>query len=391
MTTRLRREGDITNHMAAELPRRPEDNAPVAAAPVGAISMVPLDAADVEVGATWRGAQRRRAQLKKSGGPQRRHTPLGGLPRAAWTPRERRLGRVDRAARRAADDALPTARASSSVVVGVQVFCSIMRLSRVRERPKLLIGGGIEWNADDLAFATCRLPGVLTSTDVLAREYRFWLSLPEVMFVIACVPCRIAATPGRQLGVNNPNAYVTTDATADVADHFNSPFVIGENHANIALLHGGEVLRKMDSRHERSARVRSPLVDGAPLGTEMVLDTGLPEVRHRIALAYEETRMAHVIGPAQHLHIKCSQTQRIASILDDPADVPAFLFVPGRLRFRSVILPCSRERPTVAAVLTFGEEGGGSHIRQTAFPQLRNIFRGVRNPNPGVRTARLLF
>jgi hypothetical protein len=34
---------------------------------------------------------------------------------------------------------------------------------------------------------------------------------------------------------------------------------------------------------------------------------------------------------------------------------------------------------------------GGSHIRQTTFPPLRNIFRGVRNPNPGVRTARLLF
>ena len=37
---------------------------------------------------------------------------------------------------------------------------------------------------------------------------------------------------------------------------------------------------------------------------------------------------------------------------------------------------------------------GGSHIRQTAFPQLtgaRNIFRVVRNSNPEVRTARLPF
>ena len=139
-------------------------------------------------------------------------------------------------------------------------------------------------------------------------------------------------------------------------DHFKSPFVIGENHSNIALLHSGEVLRKLDSRHEQSARVRSPLAEGVPLDAEMVLGTGLPEIRHRIALAYEETRMVHVIGPAQRLHIKCSQTQCIASILDDPADVPAFMFVTGRLRFRSVTLPCSREPPTVAAVLTFGEE-----------------------------------
>ena len=54
----------------------------------------------------------------------------------------------------------------------------------------------------------------------------------------------------------------------------------------------------MDSRHERSTRARSPLVEGAPLGAEMVLDTGLPEVRHRIALAYEEMRMVHITGPA---------------------------------------------------------------------------------------------
>ena len=38
------------------------------------------------------------------------------------------------------------------------------------------------------------------------------------------------------------------------------------------------------------------------------------------------------------------------------------MFVPGRLRFRSVAMPCSRERPTVAAVLTFGEEGGAVGI-----------------------------
>ena len=177
------------------------------------------------------------------------------------------------------------------------------------------------------------------------------------MFVIACASCRIMTTPGRQLGVNDPNAHVTTDATADVAGHFKSPFVIGENHANIVLLHGGEDLRKMDSRYERSARVLSPLVDGAPLGAGMVLDTGLPEVRHRIVLAYDEMRMVHIIGPAQRLLIKCSQTQCIASVLDDPDDVPAFLFVPGRLRFRSVTMPCSRERPAVAAVLTFGDEG----------------------------------
>ena len=169
MTTRLRREGDVTNHMAAGLPRRPEDHVPVAAAPVGAISMVPPDAADVEVGATWRGAQRRRTQLEKGSadrviweGAQRRRTQLGGLPRATWTPREQRLSRVDRADRRAADDALPTAQASSSVVVGMEVFCGVMRLSRIGERLKLLAGGVGSWTAPPRArLFPCACGGVV--------------------------------------------------------------------------------------------------------------------------------------------------------------------------------------------------------------------------------------
>ena len=145
-TPRIRQEGDITNHMAADLPRRPEGNVAVAAAPVGAIVVLPPDVADVGVGVTWRGAQRRQARLKAlhEVTPQRRLARLGGLPRAAWTQRERRLGKASRAARRAADDALPTAPASSTVAVGVEVICGIMRLSRVGERLRLLTGGVIE-------------------------------------------------------------------------------------------------------------------------------------------------------------------------------------------------------------------------------------------------------
>ena len=86
-TTHIRQEGDITNHMAAGLPRRPEGNAAVAAAPVRAIAVVPPNVANVEVGVTWRGAQHRLAQLNAPHEvtPQRRLARLDGLPRAAWT------------------------------------------------------------------------------------------------------------------------------------------------------------------------------------------------------------------------------------------------------------------------------------------------------------------
>ena len=285
-----------------------------------------------------------------------------GVPRAAWTSRERRFDTADRAARAAALQLLPTAPASSPTVSGVEVFGGILRLSRIGERLRLHTLGVIEWNDDDRDFALQRFPGVLVTADVLAREYRRWLSLPEVMFVVACAPCRIVATSGRQLGISDADAYVTTEATSDVADHFRSPFVIGENHANIALLRNGEVLTAMDARHARSGRARSPMVPDAPLGVEMVLDTGLAEIRHRVALAYEDRRVASMIGPTPRLRIKCAASQSIADILDDPLDVPPFLFVHGRLQCRHVALPLSRERPTIAAVLTFGEQGGAVKI-----------------------------
>ena len=284
------------------------------------------------------------------------------VPRAAWTPRERRFDTADRTARAAALRLLPVAHASSATVHGVEAFSGILRLSRIGERLRLRTLGVIEWNDDDLDFARQRLPGVLTTADILAREYRRWLALPEVMFVVACAPCRIVATPGRQLGVGYADAYITTDATSDVADHFQSPFVVGENHANIALLRDGEVLQAMDARHARGGRDRSPIVPDAPLGVEMVLDTGLAEIRHRIALAYVDRRVLAMIGPAPRLRIACATSQCIADILDDPLDVPPFLFVDGRLRCRHGTLPLSRERPTVAAALTFGEQGGAVEL-----------------------------
>ena len=96
--------------------------------------IVPVQA---EITAERVSAQRKRTQLASlpRTAPLDR-TRLSGLSRAAWTPRERRLGRVDRGSRRAADGALPTARKSSPVAVGVEVFCGIMRLSRIGVCPR---------------------------------------------------------------------------------------------------------------------------------------------------------------------------------------------------------------------------------------------------------------
>ena len=64
----------------------------------------------------------------------------------------------------------------------------------------------IERDAVDLQFTTSRFPGALTSASVLAKEYVIWQLSTGVMFVLAGAPCRIVATPGKQLGLGDPEA-----------------------------------------------------------------------------------------------------------------------------------------------------------------------------------------
>ena len=104
------------------------------------------------------------------------------------------------------------------------------------------------------------------SANVLSREYEMWQLSAEVMYILACSPCRIVATPGKQLGLDDPEAHVTVQAAADVANHFRAPFVSQENHANIALLEGGRVLRAIDAAQLAGGRRRVPIVDGSPCG-----------------------------------------------------------------------------------------------------------------------------
>ena len=56
------------------------------------------------------------------------------------------------------------------------------------------------------------------------------------------------------------------------------------------LLHDGEVLTAIDSAQRAGGRARTPIVDGAPLGAEFVHDSGMPELRHRVALHHEDVR-----------------------------------------------------------------------------------------------------
>ena len=230
------------------------------------------------------------------------------ISRAGWTARERRQGHPDRGkyGNVAVANSLRQRAARGAAherPSGIEVFGGILRLSRAAERVALDTIGVIERDPYDLDYAKRRFR-CYVSADVLTREYEMWRFSSDILFVLACAPCRIVANPGKQLGLDDPEAYVTVASAADVANHFNAPFVVQENHANIVLLRNGEVLTAIDSAQRAGGRARTPIVDGAPLGAEFVHDSGMPELRHRVALHHEDVRLVNMIAPP------CSRSER---------------------------------------------------------------------------------
>ena len=189
-----------------------------------------------------------------------------------------------------------------------------------------------------------------------------------MLFLLACAPCRIVAESGQKLGLDDADAAVTVSAWADMADHFNLPFVAGENHENLAIMRDGEVLHAIDLRHLRSKRYRTPMIEGSAMGGEFVRDTGVGEVRGRMALDYSHEKAIEWVGPSPRLE-SFDGEQTINDVLLPPDEVPAYLVVEGVLEEVPVVPPISRVRPTVCARLKAGGRNRplfvGSHVRCT--------------------------
>ena len=228
-------------------------------------------------------------------------------------------------------------------------------MSRAAEPLGLDPVGVIERDPYDLEYANRQFVGIATLANVLTAEYRTWSFSAESMFVLACAPCRIVATPGRRLGLDDPDAGVTVRAAADVANHFKAPFVTQENHANLATMHEGAVLLAIDDAQRAGGRQRTLIVANSPHDAELVLDTGVAELRHRIAMQHEDVRLETMISPCPRLHIDVPNVLRIVGILDNTTHVDPKLFVAGTLRpLPNQPVVCSRGAPTVVSVLTFG-------------------------------------
>lgn len=253
------------------------------------------------------------------------------------------------------------------LVFGVAAFTGILRLERCALKRGMRVLAVCELDDQDRHFARrlLDLPLDKCASNILHKEWELWRFSEELLFLLACAPCRSIASTGRQLALEDPDSAVLVSAWADMADYFNIPFICGEQHLNVATLQDGVVLAAIDERHRRSGRARTPLVDGSPMGVEAFRYTLVPEVRSRIMLEYEQQAAIDMIGPCGCLCLRGRPTV-IADILLPLAQVPAHLYVDGVLELFDVSPPFDLDNPTVAGVLRFGGPGLpvvlGSHV-----------------------------
>ena len=256
---------------------------------------------------------------------------------------------------------------------GISAYTGIARLERCAVAQNLMPVGIIEKDVFDRSFAQrlLRLPDQLVCGDILQKEWELWRFSYELLFLLACSPCRIVSGLGKELGLDDPEAEVTVSAWADVADRFLIPFITGEQHIKVATLRGGEVLKAIDARQRVGRRLRTPLVEGAPLGAECVADTRHAEVRNRIGLHFEHERTVGMLSPCPLLDFgddDLGPPAVIADVLLPAAEIADSLYVDGDITIFDVSPPFSRSQPTIAGELIFGGPGKplieGVHVKR---------------------------
>ena len=114
-TTIARRSAGQFGQYLVGLPKSPPAQP---TSPIGTITLTPPDS-DADARPTHEEATLAYRTLRARQLPR-------GVPRAAWTPRERRFDTADRTARAAALRLLPIAQASSPTVSGVEAFGGIL-------------------------------------------------------------------------------------------------------------------------------------------------------------------------------------------------------------------------------------------------------------------------
>ena len=227
--------------------------------------------------------------------------------------------------------------------------------SRVAESfGDLFVDGICEINPDDAQLARHTFAHASVTCDFFEREWRLWATSPDVLFVLACTPCNPVADSGQQRGVASDDIDISVSAIPEIVRHFKVPFFCGEQHHQLARLHGGAVLQLFDANLAAVDMLRTPLVRDAPLGVELVSDLFHAERRQRIGLHYERAGMQALIGPCPEMTAPSCSPMVLADVLDPPELVPEHLYLDGVWSPCRVQFPLRRDYPTVCGTLTVG-------------------------------------
>ena len=214
--------------------------------------------------------------------------------------------------------------------------------------------GFIEKDSVDVRALRVAFPDVLVCENYYDRSWSTWPRADGIRVLLACPPCRIVASPGRQLMLKDPDAEVSTTALGELDAVHDYDYILGEQHENIATLEHGIVLITQDEslpRHDRINRI-----EGAPCDAELARGVGLPTTRGRLTFMYEKKTAD--LGPIRRLE-NLHSGGAIDDILDRciPPDVLDTVLLDGVLTLVEHELP-PRGRVTLAARLTWGTSGG---------------------------------
>lgn len=220
-------------------------------------------------------------------------------------------------------------------------------------------------------------PDAMICCDYYNKSWQSWPPADGLSILLGCPPCRIVAPPGKQRCLDDPDAEVSTIALGAIATHHRHAWIVGEQHAQIALHAEGAVLRAQDD--SLSGYVRKNVVAGAPLGAELAGGAGRPTTRSRLSFLYERSDLD--LGPVRPLE-GLDHGGAIADVLQ-PSLTPeerALVILPG------VLTPVPHELPARGRMVVVARLAWGSHDG-VVVPGSKVLFRQGTDGRPFIVTA----
>ena len=294
-----------------------------------------------------------RGQLRRQ--PATRHLPT--------LHRRRRARHIAQAQEtRSAAPTPPTLSSGAAAIDGgaVEICAGIGTFSAAVQHHGLRVVAASETDQTAAAVFSDLFPTTEVVGDAASADFDEACTGTRIRLVFGGPPCQPTAHNGKQLGLADKRAALTTDVPFALAKRFGAHIVLLENADRIATCNDGEVLLRADANAKAvgMTRVRS-LDTSAPLGLERfdIATQGGPATRNRGCLHFEASWIESKVGPCWPLPTQTHDIVRINDIMLPTNDIPEAAFLAGEL----TMLPRKTDSevrlasaPVQAATLTIG-------------------------------------